>query len=166
MKLEILRNSQNKVCNLMECRLHCTFLHSKTPCSHLQTAESRSAVQYRRGQAQARGTYNFISQLEDHENEDLRPPYENEDSLRKRRPPVRKRRPPMKTKSHHENEDTLLKQVQKRLVLLLWTKIMFMRHTTKTKILTEILNSEFGTFVVYYGIYQKKSPMEPSMELL
>ena len=72
----------------------------------------------------------------------------------------------MKTKSHHENEDTLLKQVQKRLVLLLWTKIMFMRHTTKTKILTEILNSEFGTSVVYYGIFQKKSPMEPSMELL
>ena len=45
-------------------------------------------------------------------------------------------------------------------------KIMFMRHTTKTKILTEILNSEFGTSVVYYGIFQKKSPMEPSMELL
>ena len=37
---------------------------------------------------------------------------------------------------------------------------MFMRHTTKTKILTEILNSEFGTSVVYYGIFQKKSPME------
>ena len=59
----------------------------------------------------------------------------------------------MKTKSHHENEDTSLKQVQKRLVLLLWTKIMFMRHTTKTKILIEILNSEFGTSVVYYGIF-------------
>ena len=88
----------------------------------------------------------FQSINEDHENEDLRPP--------------------TKTKSHHENEDTLLKQVQKRLVLLLWTKIMFMRHTTKTKILTEILNSEFGTSVVYYGIFQKKSPMEPSMELL
>ena len=64
----------------------------------------------------------------------------------------------MKTKSHHENEDTLLKQVQKRLVLLL--------HTTKTKILTEILNSEFSTSVVYYGIFRKESPMEPSMELL
>ena len=86
-----------------------------------------------------------------HENEDLRPPtktktpYENED-------PLRKRRPPTKTKTHHENEDTLLKQAQKRLVLPLWTKIMFMRHTTKTKILTEILNSEFGTSVIYYGI--------------
>ena len=54
--------------------------------------------------------------------------YENED-------PLRKRRPPTKTKTHHENEDTLLKQVQKRLVLPLWKKIMFMRHTTKTKIL-------------------------------
>ena len=29
---------------------------------------------------------------------------------------------------------------------------MFMRHTTKTKILTEILISEFGTSVIYYGI--------------
>ena len=47
--------------------------------------------------------------------------YENED-------PLRKRRPPTKTKTHHENEDTLLKQVQKRLVLSLWKKIMFMRH--------------------------------------
>ena len=74
--------------------------------------------------------------------------YENED-------PLRKRRPIMKTKTHHENEDTLLKQVQKRLVLPLWTKIMFMRHTTKTKILTEILNSEFGTSVIYYGIFQQ-----------
>ena len=46
--------------------------------------------------------------------------------------------PPTKTKTHHENEDTFLKQVQKRLVLPLWTKIMFMRHTTKTKVLTEI----------------------------
>ena len=44
LKLEMLRNSQNEVCDLMECRLHCKFLHSKTPCSHLQTAESRSAV--------------------------------------------------------------------------------------------------------------------------
>ena len=44
LKLEMLRNSQNKVCDLMECRLHCKFLHSETPCSHLQTAESRSAV--------------------------------------------------------------------------------------------------------------------------
>ena len=34
----------------------------------------------------------------------------------------------------------------------MWTKITFMRHTTKTKILTEILNSEFGTSVIYYGI--------------
>ena len=42
-----------------------------------------------------------------------------------------------------QNEDTLLKQVQKRLALPLWKKIMFMRHTTKTRILTEILNSEF-----------------------
>ena len=86
----------------------------------------------------------FVSSYEneDPENEDLRPPYENED-------------PPTKTKTHHENEDTLLKQVQKRLVLPLWTKIMFMRHTTKTKILTEILNSEFGTSVIYYGIFQQ-----------
>ena len=82
------------------------------------------------------------------ENKDLRPPYENED-------PLRRRRPTTKTKTHHENEDTLLKQVQKRLVLPLWTKIMFMRHTTKTKILTEILNSEFGTSVIYYGIFQQ-----------
>lgn len=44
LKLEMLHNSQNKVCDLMECRFHCKFLHSKTPCSHLQTAESRSAV--------------------------------------------------------------------------------------------------------------------------
>ena len=44
--------------------------------------------------------------------------YENEDL---RHPP-----PPTKTKTHHENEDTLLKQVQKRLVLHLWTKIMSM----------------------------------------
>ena len=63
--------------------------------------------------------------------------------------------PPTKTKTHHENEDTFLKQVQKRLVLPLWTKIMFMRHTTKTKILTEILNSEFDTSVIYYGIFQR-----------
>ena len=86
----------------------------------------------------------FVSSYEneDPENEDLRPPYENED-------------PPTKTKTHQENEDTLLKQVQKRLVLPLWTKIMFMRHTTKTKILTEILNSEFGTSVIYYGIFQQ-----------
>ena len=54
--------------------------------------------------------------------------YENED-------PLRKRRPPTNTKTPYENEDTLLKQVQKRLVLPLWKKIMFMRHTTKTKIL-------------------------------
>ena len=69
-------------------------------------------------------------------------PYENED-------------PPTKTKTHHENEDTLLNQVQKRLLLPLWTKIMFVRHTTKTKILTEILNSEFDTSVIYYGIFQR-----------
>ena len=86
--------------------------------------------------------------------EDLRPPYENEDPLRKRRPPTKTKThyenedPPTKTKTHHENEDTLLKRVQKRLVLPLWTKIMFMRHPTKTKILTEILNSEFGTSVI------------------
>ena len=29
---------------------------------------------------------------------------------------------------------------------------MFMRHTTKRKILTEILNSEFDTSVIYYQI--------------
>ena len=103
-----------------------------------------------------------FSNARSHENED----HENEDLITKTKTPVRKRRPPMKTKSQHENEDTLLKQVQKRLVLLLWTKIMFMRHTSKTKILTEILNSEFGTSVVYYGIFRKESPMEPSMELL
>ena len=60
-----------------------------------------------------------------------------------------------KTKTHYENEDTLLKQVQKRLVLPLWTMIMFIRHTTKTKILTEILNSEFGTSVIYYGAFNE-----------
>ena len=76
------------------------------------------------------------------------PPYENEDHYENEDPPT-------KTKTHHENEDTLLKQVQKRLVLLLWTKIMFMRHTTKRKILTEILNSEFDTSVIYYGILQR-----------
>ena len=88
-------------------------------------------------------------------------PYENEDPLRKRRLPyenedkLRKRRPHTKTKTHHENKDTFLKQVQKRLVLPLRTKIMFMRHTKKTKILTEILNSEFDTSVIYYGIFQQ-----------
>ena len=57
--------------------------------------------------------------LSSNENEDVRPPTktkthnENEDPLRKQRPPLTKR------KTHHENEDTLLKQVQKRLVLLL-----------------------------------------------
>ena len=76
-----------------------------------------------------------------------------ETKTRKQRPktPLRKRRlltktkihyenedPPTKTKALYENEDTLLKKVQKRLVLPLWTKIMFMRHPTKTKILTEI----------------------------
>ena len=60
-----------------------------------------------------------------------------------------------KNEDHHENEDTLLKQVQKRLVLPLWTKIMFMRYTTKMKILTKIMNSEFGTCVIYCGIYQQ-----------
>ena len=93
---------------------------------------------------------------EDSENEDLRLP---PPPLRKWRP-LRKRRPP------YENKDTFLKQVQNRLVLPWWTKIMFMRHTTKTKILTEILNSEFDTFVIYYGIFQRWSPMEPSMGLL
>ena len=95
-----------------------------------------------------------------YENEDLRPPYENEDPLRKRRSPTKTKthyenEDPTKTKTHYENEDTLLKQVQKRLVLPLWTKIMFMRHTTKTKILTEILNSEFGTSVIYYGAFNE-----------
>ena len=65
-----------------------------------------------------------------------------------------------------QNEDTLLKQVQKRLALPLWTKIMFMRHTTKTRILTEILNSEFYTTLIYNGIFQQQSPMESSMGLL
>ena len=55
-----------------------------------------------------------------------------------------------------QNEDTLLKQVQKRLALPLWTKIMFMRHTTKTRILTEILNSEFYTPLIYNGIFQQQ----------
>ena len=95
-----------------------------------------------------------------YENEDLRPStktkshYENEEPLRKRRPPAKKedslRNPPT-----YENEDILLKQVQKRLVLPLWTKIMFMRHTTKTKILTEILNSEFGTSAILSEIFQQ-----------
>ena len=83
-----------------------------------------------------------------------RPPYENEDHHEKE-DPLRKRRPITKTKTHHENDNTLLKQVQKRLVLPLWTKIMFMRHITKTKIPTEILNSEFGTSVIYYGVFQQ-----------
>ena len=69
-------------------------------------------------------------------------------TITKTKIPLRKRRPITKT-------NTLLKQVQKRLVLLLWTKIMFMRHTTKRKILTEILNSEFDTSVIYYGIFQR-----------
>ena len=75
-----------------------------------------------------------------YENEDLRPPtktkthYENGDS-------------PTKTKTNYENEDPTRKRQR--------TKIMFMRHTTKTKILTEILNSEFGTSVIYYGIFQQ-----------
>ena len=57
--------------------------------------------------------------ISSYENEDLGTPTktkthnENEDPLRKQRPP------PTKRKTHHENEDTLLKQVQKRLVLLL-----------------------------------------------
>ena len=103
--------------------------------------------------------YNSRVKNEDPENEDLRPPtnrkrshYENED-------PPRKRWPITKTKTHHENKDILLKQVQKRLVLSLWTKIMFMRHTTKTKILTVILNSEFGTSVIY--IIRNISTVEP-----
>ena len=50
------------------------------------------------------------------------------------------------------------------MVLPLWTKIMFMRHTTKTKILTEILNSEFGTSVIYYGIFQQWSPIRDEFE--
>ena len=53
------------------------------------------------------------------------PLYENEDHYENEDPPT-------KRKTHHENEGTFLKQVQKRLVLPLWTKIMFMRHTTKT----------------------------------
>ena len=58
--------------------------------------------------------------ISSYENEDLGTPTktkthnENEDPLRKQRPP-----PPTKRKTHHENEDTLLKQVQKGLVLLL-----------------------------------------------
>ena len=36
---------------------------------------------------------------------------------------------------------------------------MFMRHTTKTKILTEIFNSEFGTSVIY--IIRNISTVEP-----
>ena len=42
-----------------------------------------------------------------------------------------------------------------RLVLPLWTKVVCIRHTTKTKILTGILNSEFGTSVIYYRIFQQ-----------
>ena len=83
---------------------------------------------------------------EDPENDDLRPPYEDEDLLRKRRPPT-KTKPITKTK-------TPLRK-RRHMVLPLWIKIMFMRHTTKTKILTEILNSEFGTSVIYYGIFQQ-----------
>ena len=56
--------------------------------------------------------------------------YENEDPLRKQRPLTKTKThnenkdpppPPLRKgrKTHHENEDTLLKQVQKRLVLLL-----------------------------------------------
>ena len=89
---------------------------------------------------------------EDPENDDLRPPtktktrYENEDPLQKRNP-LQKRRHP------YENEDPSRKR--RHIILPLWIKIMFMRHTTKTKILTEILNSEFGTSVIYYGIFQQ-----------
>ena len=32
---------------------------------------------------------------------------------------------------------------------------MFIRHTTKTKILTGILNSEFGTSIIYYGAFNE-----------
>ena len=71
----------------------------------------------------------FMLSYGSHENKDLRP------TTKTKTPP-------------YENEDTLLKRVQKRLVLPLWTKIMFMRHPTKTKILTEILNSEFGSSVI------------------
>ena len=90
--------------------------------------------------------------------------YENED-------PLRKQRPLTKTKTHNENKDPpptkrkedpsrkrrhITKTSSKEVgITPLWTKIMFMRHTTKTKIVTEILNSEFGTSVVYYGIFQQ-----------
>ena len=82
--------------------------------------------------------------------EDLRP-------LRKRKP-ITKTKTLTKTKTHYENEDPLRKRrhitktSSEEVGIILWTKIMFMRHTTKTKILTEILNSEFGTSVIYYGI--------------
>ena len=58
---------------------------------------------------------------EDPEDEDLRPPYENEDPLRKRRPPT-KTKTPYENEDPHQNEDPSLKQVQKRLVSPLWTR--------------------------------------------
>ena len=75
-----------------------------------------------------------------YENEDLRPPYENED-------PLRKRRSPTKTKTHYENEDPYENEdsLRKR------------RHITKTS------SKEVGiTFVdndyVYQTHYENEDP--------
>ena len=75
-----------------------------------------------------------------YENEDIRPPYENED-------PLRKRRSPTKTKTHYENEDPYENEdsLRKR------------RHITKTS------SKEVGiTFVdndyVYQTHYENEDP--------
>ena len=60
-----------------------------------------------------------------------------------------------KMTTHYENENLLRKKktlYENKLKLPLWTKVMFMRHTTKPKIRTQILNSEFDSSVIYYGI--------------
>ena len=113
------------------------------------------------------GTMNIVTgSSSSYENEDLRPStktkshYENEEPLRKRRAITKTKTPcenedSLRNPPTYENEDILLKQVQKRLVLPLWSKITFMRHTTKTKILTEILNSEFGTSAILSEIFQQ-----------
>ena len=95
--------------------------------------------------------------ISSYENEDLGTPTktkthnENEDPLRKQRPP-----PPYEKEDPSRKRRHITKTSSKGVgITPLWTKIMFMRHTTKTKIVTEILNSEFGTSVVYYRISQQ-----------
>ena len=80
--------------------------------------------------------------LSSYENEDVRPPTktkthnENEDPLRKQRPPPYEKEDPSRKRRH------ITKTSSKKVgTTPLWTKIMFVRHTTKTEIVTEILNS-------------------------